>query len=42
MSRARCDIQALDWQSMPTVDTSALTDPARAIYQKHLRLLESY
>ena len=42
MSRARCDIQALDWQSMPTVDTGALTDPARAIYQKHLRLLESY
>ena len=42
MSRARRDIQALDWQSMPTVDTGALTDQARAIYQKHLRLLESY
>lgn len=42
MSRVRRDIQALDWQSMPTVDTGALTDPARAIYQKHLRLLEGY
>jgi putative transposase len=38
----RQDIQALDWQAMPEVDASALSEAGRARYERYRQTLERY